>query len=287
MSRRVPILSPFTEYSPHLEGHAMPIDFSVIFDLPRLRDTLQWSILEWSDLKLSTSRTNATTMRDELKCWALEDGDSRNEADGDGIRDFFNFGGLQIPSDETILILFLVSYFSDITYTTAPDFAFMPNDWWGSFTGLASLLRPEGYAYAMSHSEELRSFAPITDSQVVNSTIWPDQHMACFRHLYYLAGRVNYEHEKDINPMWNLVGVNIHFTSTMDELANGYIRRIFGVNTNARIPPVNFSAPLPLTYRAPTAELTLVFYGSLSRYMSAERTLNLGEHFIVVPNRPC
>ncbi|KAG8846384.1 hypothetical protein FRB96_001997 [Tulasnella sp. 330] len=218
MSRRVPILSPFIAHGGHLGGNESPIDFSVIFDMPRLSHDLQWPILEWSQLKLSVLTSNVTTRHEELNCWALTRSESKSEVYGTEIQRPFNF---------------------DITYTTAPDFAFMPNDWWGSFTGLANLLQPEGYEYAMSHSDKLRSFAPYGDGkpQMVNSTISPDQHMACFNHIYFLGGRTNYEYEHDVNPMWNLVGVNVHFTSHMDELANGYIRRIFDVSINARIPP--------------------------------------------------
>lgn len=114
----------------------------------------------------------------------------------------------------------------------------MPIDWWGSFTGLATLLQPEGYEYAMSHSDQLRSFAPNGESRVISSTIPPDQHMACFDQLYFVSGRADYEYEQDVNPMWNLVGVHVRFTTRMNDLANGYIRRVFGVHVNTRVPPV-------------------------------------------------
>ncbi|KAG8878508.1 hypothetical protein FRB97_002446 [Tulasnella sp. 331] len=182
MSRRVPILSPFIAHGGHLGGNESPIDFGVIFDMPRLSHDLQWPILEWSQLKLSVLTSNVTTRHEELNCWALTRSESKSEVYGTEIQRPFNF---------------------DITYTTAPDFAFMPNDWWGSFTGLANLLQPEGHEYAMSHSDKLRSFAPYGDGkpQMVNSTISPDQHMACFNHIYFLGGRTNYEYEHDVNPM--------------------------------------------------------------------------------------
>ena len=59
---RIPIIAMFTPS--HVGGSAPPVDFGLVFDVPRLRTALGMPILEWHEVKDRNSETI-----DELGCW--------------------------------------------------------------------------------------------------------------------------------------------------------------------------------------------------------------------------
>ena len=59
---RIPIVAMFTPS--HIGGTVPPIPFGDVFDVPRLRQSLRRPVLEWREVKDSSSREI-----DELGCW--------------------------------------------------------------------------------------------------------------------------------------------------------------------------------------------------------------------------
>jgi hypothetical protein len=59
---RIAIMPMFTPS--HIGGAVPPIDFGLVFDVPRLRKALRKPVLEWHDVK----DRNSTSV-DELGCW--------------------------------------------------------------------------------------------------------------------------------------------------------------------------------------------------------------------------
>lgn len=53
MSHRIPIIPPFMPASDHIGDNGPVLQFSDVYDLPRLREALKWPILEWSDVKMA------------------------------------------------------------------------------------------------------------------------------------------------------------------------------------------------------------------------------------------
>ena len=62
LTDRIPIVAMFTPS--HIGGHIPPIDFSQVFDLARLQESLQKPVLEWHQVK-----TRNSSSLDEIGCW--------------------------------------------------------------------------------------------------------------------------------------------------------------------------------------------------------------------------
>lgn len=86
MSHRIPILPPFIPSAGHV-GHGVPVIlFSDVYDLPRLRDALNWPLLEWSDIKKAkyndTFDSHASDMegvdKEVLGCWGAQQAFDKN-----------------------------------------------------------------------------------------------------------------------------------------------------------------------------------------------------------------
>lgn len=77
LSGRIPILPPFVPSSAHLGKSGNITNVSEFFDLPRLREELQWPILEWSDVKRARygDSVDAPALEEVIKeplgCWSF------------------------------------------------------------------------------------------------------------------------------------------------------------------------------------------------------------------------
>lgn len=76
LSGRIPILPPFVPSSAHLGKSGNITNVSELFDLPRLREELQWPILEWADVKrarygeMSDLPPLEDVVKEPLGCWS-------------------------------------------------------------------------------------------------------------------------------------------------------------------------------------------------------------------------
>ncbi|KAG6879487.1 hypothetical protein C0992_002210 [Termitomyces sp. T32_za158] len=62
ITERIPVIPMFT---PSHIGHTVPpVDFGLVFDVPRLRKTLNIPVLEWHDVKDRDSKEV-----DDIGCW--------------------------------------------------------------------------------------------------------------------------------------------------------------------------------------------------------------------------
>lgn len=69
----------------------------------------------------------------------------------------------------------------------------------------------------------------------------PDDHLACFDALNLTGVREVFEWEKELTPVWDLVGVRLHYKTLIEDMAMEYIRRAFGMveDDEEPLPPVS------------------------------------------------
>ncbi|KAI8983184.1 hypothetical protein BD414DRAFT_547951 [Trametes punicea] len=203
---RVPILPPFTSY---INAAAMPLPFSEIFDVPRMSLALDSPILEWHMVK-DSDRSHAEGVKDELGCWNIWEVDNVHS---DGPRGSYS----------TVLLNL------DISYTRAPAWLKLypgfEHDSHSSFWSLAKLAFSDGRNEALANP----GANPTRPSQSNN--------LLCYDYLYYVCALETFEFEKDYSPMWREVMVHAHWTPSLEELARGYLRRLFRLRDDAEIPP--------------------------------------------------
>ncbi|KAI0369986.1 hypothetical protein BV20DRAFT_996130 [Pilatotrama ljubarskyi] len=211
---RIPILPPFTSY---IGSNSAPIPFSEIFDLPRMVSALNSPILEWHMVK-DIERSHAENAKDEIGCWNIWEVDNMQS---DGPRGSYS----------TVLLNL------DISYTRAPQSVkLIPNyehDSHSTFWSLAKLAFPEGRAQVLANP----SAHPIRPSESSKVMLPPDEQLVCYDYLYYVCALEPFEFERDYSPMWREVMVHAHWTAPLEDLAKGYLRRLFRLPENAAIPP--------------------------------------------------
>ncbi|KAL1940582.1 hypothetical protein VTO73DRAFT_8017 [Trametes versicolor] len=214
ISGRIPIVPPFTSY---IDGAASPLAFSDIFDVPRLVLALNAPVLEWHMVK-DLERAQSENVKDALGCWNIWEVDNLQSK------------GPRGSYSTTLLNL-------DISYTRAPaSVKLIPNyehDSHSTFWSLAKLAFPEGRADALSRPHE----NPTRKSEGNGIALPPDEQLACFDYLYYVCALDPFEFERDYSPMWREVMVHARWTSDLEELARGYLRRLFRLPDGAAIPP--------------------------------------------------
>ncbi|KAJ7786565.1 hypothetical protein B0H16DRAFT_1755951 [Mycena metata] len=211
ITERVPVLPVF------LPSHAMmhsygndhsPLPFGDVFDLPRLRKAIKKPLLEWLDVKTS----NSSAQMDEIGCWNV----------WESIQ-YFD------PAPRQSFAPWFLKL--DISYTKTPSWIKMkPNfehDRFSSFWALATLAFPRG--------RNANLVPPVPTKN--NASLAPDEHMLCYDFLYYLAAHQSDEIEKDYSPAWREVGQHLHWTASLERLANDYIRRTLHVRHHEPIPP--------------------------------------------------
>lgn len=99
------------------------------------------------------------------------------------------------------------------------------------------MLRPEDVLLEVKDEPKF-SF----DEALKNSTLNPHDQLACFDSLFFAGATETYEWEHISSPAWNVIGTHLRFSQGLEDITMEYLRKIFGVNTNAQIPPVR--APL-------------------------------------------
>ncbi|KAJ7361589.1 hypothetical protein DFH08DRAFT_844625 [Mycena albidolilacea] len=203
---RVPIIAEFIPS--HIGGHVPPIPFGQVFDVPRLRNLLGTSVLEWRDVKNHNS-----TFVDDIGCWNVWEAVQYREA----------FPRRSRSINDLNL---------DISYTKAPEWIKMiPNyehDQHVTFWSLARLAFP---------TTRKASLVPPLPSPQHNISLPPDQHLLCYDYLYYVSAHQPFEMEYDYSPAWRYVGKYMHWTPELEKLADDYVRRAIGVPEDGPIPP--------------------------------------------------
>ncbi|KAG9050344.1 hypothetical protein FS837_005965 [Tulasnella sp. UAMH 9824] len=218
MSHRIPILPPFIPSHSHIGSKVPVLQFGDVFDLPRLREALNWPILEWSDVKRAKYNEIFDSHDSEIQgvekevlgCWGAQQAfDKNNRPSHSNTPGFLNL---------------------EVVYTPVPFFAKLqpkyPPDTHVSFSGLASLLRPVGRAEALAapSAKNHTSFIPRLKDQFHP----PDDQLACFDNLYYVGSKDTFEWQERHGPAWNLVGTEAKFNPKLNELASSYLRKVFG-----------------------------------------------------------
>ncbi|KAJ7619176.1 hypothetical protein DFH06DRAFT_1273898 [Mycena polygramma] len=203
---RVPIIPEFIPS--HIGGHVPPIPFGEVFDVPRLRNLLGRSVLEWREVKEHNS-----TFVDDIGCWNTWEAVQYREA----------FPRRSRSTNDLNL---------DISYTKAPTWIKMiPNyehDQHSTFWSLATL------AFPSTRAANLVTPLP---SPKHNASLPPDEHLLCYDYLYYVSAHQPFEMEYDYSPAWRYVGQYMHWTPALTELTNAYVRRALGTPDNVPIPP--------------------------------------------------
>ncbi|KAF7311040.1 hypothetical protein HMN09_00647500 [Mycena chlorophos] len=203
---RIPVVPMFIPS--HVGGHVPPIPFGEVFDVPRLRNLLGTSVLEWRDVK-----DVASPEIDDIGCWNIWESVQYREAFPRRSR---------IPDDLNL----------DISYTKTPDWIKMiPNyehDQHVSFWSIATLAFPR---------TREANLVPPRPSPKHNVSLPPDEHMLCYDYLYYVSAHQPFEMEYDYSPAWRYVGTHMHFTPALEKIADTYIRQALGVPDSMQIPP--------------------------------------------------
>ncbi|KAG8958464.1 hypothetical protein FRC00_002723 [Tulasnella sp. 408] len=218
MSHRIPIIPPFMPASSHIGRNGPVLQFSDVYDLPRLREVLNWPILEWSDVKMarynevfdSNKSEKEGVEKEVLGCWGAQQAfDKNNRPTNTLTPGFLNLEVVYTP----------VPFFVKLKPHYAPDTHV-------SFSGLASLLKPVGRAEALAapSAKNYTSSVPHLKGQFHP----PDEQLACFDNMYFVASHDTFEWQERHGPAWNLVGTEAKFIPKLDELASSYLKKVFG-----------------------------------------------------------
>ncbi|ETW87012.1 hypothetical protein HETIRDRAFT_307790 [Heterobasidion irregulare TC 32-1] len=203
ISQRVPIIGPFTPS--HIGGEAGSIPFSEVFDLDRLSTAIGMSVVEWGEVK-----DPASTEIENLGCWSIWQAVQTNEA------------GPRITG----------ALSQDISYTKAPSWVQKnpgyEHDPHAHFWSIATLTFPE---------ERRNNLGTPQPSNVLGAVAHPDEQVACFDYLYYVCATTSFEYEYDYSPGWRFAVKNFRWTDRLQGIADGYLKRMFGVPEEEPVPP--------------------------------------------------
>jgi len=206
ITQRVPVIGNFTPS--HIGGDAGTVPFSEVFDVDYLSNSIGMPVLEWLDVKASSSHEV-----EDLGCWSV-------------------WQAVQTREDQPRLTSALEHYGLDISYTAAPTsiqkFQGYEHDPHAHFWSIASLAFPEG------REANLQTPQPSHAHQAVLN---PDEHLSCFDYLYYVCASSSFEYEYDFSPAWRFVVTHFRWTARLQDIANGYIKRIFDVPEKGEVPP--------------------------------------------------
>ncbi|KZV74816.1 hypothetical protein PENSPDRAFT_625212 [Peniophora sp. CONT] len=202
---RVPIVNVFNPS--HVGVAAGSIPFDEVFDLDVLSENIGLPVLQWHEVKDPDSEEI-----EEIGCWNI-------------------WEAVQNDEHYPRIIYTLGDQGLDVSWTTAPSsiklYPDRSNDRTARFWDMASLT----YKYGRE-----RSLVPPTPSKEHGVTLPPDEHLACFDYLYYSASTTADEFYTEISPAWRFVATHMHFTPELQNLADGYLRRMFGVTEDEDIP---------------------------------------------------
>ncbi|KAG6910509.1 hypothetical protein DXG01_009928 [Tephrocybe rancida] len=205
---RIPVLPMFTPS--HIGGAVPPIDFGLVFDVPRLRKALHIPVLEWHEVKDRKSESI-----DELGCWNTWEAVQKGE----------HYPRRSPVPDHLKL---------DISYTKAPSWIkvipYFDHDMHSYFWSLAALAFPE---------TRTASLVPPLESPNHHVLLPPDEQMLCYDYLYYVCANQPYEMEFDYSPAWRFVGQYLYWSPKIEQLAYQYVRRAVGTTEDQPTPPAN------------------------------------------------
>ncbi|RDB28949.1 hypothetical protein Hypma_015821 [Hypsizygus marmoreus] len=203
---RIPIIPMFTPS--HIGGAVPPIDFGLVFDVPRLRTALGKPVLEWHQVKNRHSQE-----LDEIGCWNTWEAVQEREAYP---------RRSQVPEHLKL----------DISYTKAPTWIkvipHFEHDMHSSFWSLAALAFPEARS---------ANLVPPLKSPQNHVLLPPDEQLLCYDYLYYVCANQPFEFEFDYSPAWRFVGQYMYWTPTIERLADQYVRRAIGAAEDHPTPP--------------------------------------------------
>ncbi|KAJ7648342.1 hypothetical protein DFH06DRAFT_1095762 [Mycena polygramma] len=211
LTQRVPIIPFF--FPGHIAmGHSTEIpviDFGEVFDLPRLQKSIGTRVVEWWQVK---DRNSASV--DPLGCWNIWQAVGQHH---------------EAPHYAMGLVEKLKL---DVSYTIAPSwiklFRDSPEEQHMTFTSLMALTFPE--------QRNLNLRTP-SQSPILKLSLPPDEHLMCFDNLYWLSNVEPHEMEHDYSPAWRLVGQYLRWNPRVEDLAQQYVRRAFGLTAADAIPP--------------------------------------------------
>ncbi|KAJ3787141.1 hypothetical protein GGU10DRAFT_349647 [Lentinula aff. detonsa] len=207
---RIPVVPMFTPSHINI-GATAPVPslaFGEVFDLPRMRNLTGKAILEWRDVKDPESETV-----DDIGCWNIWEAVQYRE----------HYPRRSSAPEHLKL---------DISYTKAPawvklipDFEHDPH---ATFWSLARLAFPQAL------HDNLVTPLP---SPLHGTSLPPDTQMLCYDYMYYVCAQQPYEYDTDYSPAWRYVAQYMHWVPSIQNLANIYLNRAFGVPEDEPTPP--------------------------------------------------
>ncbi|KAJ7035805.1 hypothetical protein C8F04DRAFT_1221063 [Mycena alexandri] len=209
LTERVPIVPRFRPV--HIEGdNVSHVDFSNVFDLPRLQNELRTPILEWRDVK-----DVASDIFEDLGCWDIQHKTWKADS---------NF--LEPPADLHL----------DISYTPAPMWVFTALRTPTERNDRSMLLWPLASLIAFNKRATSLEVLPKPVLSPIHQTVHPpDDHLFCTNKLYF--GLHLLESAQDLSPAWQDVGRHMHWTPALEEIAVKHTRQTLGLEPEAEIPP--------------------------------------------------
>ncbi|KAJ6580635.1 hypothetical protein B0H19DRAFT_1250947 [Mycena capillaripes] len=210
LTQRVPVL-PFFTPTHVAKGASVrvdTIDFGEVFDVPRLQKDLGKPILEWWQVK----DRNSTSI-DPLGCWNIWQAVATS-----------NTGPHFTTGPERLKL--------DISYTIAPNWIKLyhndADEPHMTFNSLMTLSFPE------TRNKHLSTPA---ESPILKVSLPPDEHLVCFDNMYWIANVEAHEFWHDHSTSWRLVGQYLRWNPRIEDLAQQYVRRTFGLAPTDVIPP--------------------------------------------------
>ncbi|KAL0574626.1 hypothetical protein V5O48_007322 [Marasmius crinis-equi] len=266
LTERVPIIPPFAPRD-HISREGGFVAFGDIFDLDHYREAVRQGLVEWRDIKKPSEpylpALNAITNQHDEPAVRSPARSQRTSENPPNQAD--RIGCWSIKSSQSTEPAFATSLLRqlnlDVSYTKVPlairtnrdD----PGDNHVDFWKMAGLLFPpplnsaastEWIDYFSYHwqkdmrqravTEEL-GWTGIYPSRKGHRMV-PDDHLACLDMAYYMTTGVReFEWTDAWSPAWRFVGRHLRFREGVLEVANGYLRRAFGIKNeiSLEIPP--------------------------------------------------
>ncbi|KAJ6526422.1 hypothetical protein B0H19DRAFT_1275776 [Mycena capillaripes] len=212
LTERVPIIPRFRPV--HMAASTSHIDFSDVFDLPRLRKELKTPILEWRDVKVSVVRIETV---EDLGCWDLHH--KTWDVESESLY-------LEPPANLNL----------DVSYTPVPKWVrdsiqMDHRDHSMLLWPLASMVTFNGRA------RSLRVLPKPTLSPLHQASLAPDDQLFCSNSLYFDFGINLLQDRQDLSPAWQVFGRHMHWAPTVQEIANNFTRQMLDIEPGERIPP--------------------------------------------------
>ncbi|KAG8899903.1 hypothetical protein FRC01_010332, partial [Tulasnella sp. 417] len=224
-SNRTPILFPLAGSEDHLGRGPETLGAGNVFDLPRLSQAIGHQVLDWQDVK--RGRYNLP--------WGGEDYNAHDDDELVGCWSIYQTLSAEKKPLDREMPHFL---HLDVQYTGVPLSVEFTKLGTGqtSFKLLSHLLSSTGRSEALSAQLPLPTWGkrPLPPTTPFPE---PDDQLACFDNLYWVWSEEYWEWEKYPSPTWHAVGVHMHFTKEVDEIASKYLRMVFGLKEDEQVPP--------------------------------------------------